>query len=264
MDNTKNKNDHPSESFLRPDIFPTVWCAGCGIGTAVYSVAQASQEAGISQQDLRVISGVGCTGKIAECLQPQTYSIVDGNIMDYAVKLKQKEPDAKICVFLNNADLFVTGAAGLIKAGKEQAELTVIVFNNCIYTVSRDQAFPLTPFIRKSANNEHELPFNIPHMAVSVGAAYVARWTPLRTGWLKNSLQEAFSISGLSVIEMLSPCLIFEGNSGRLLDTVERMEFFNENSVIDLQVPTERLDLRLQKKIIIGTFKSPLEATVEG
>jgi len=262
MDKTKKNIDHPIESFLRPDIFPTVWCSGCGIGTAVYSMFKASQEAGVSQQNLRIVSGVGCTGKIAECLQPQTYSIVDGNIMDYAVELKQKEPDSKVCVFLNNADLFVTGAAGLINAGKAKANLTVLVFNNCIYTVSRDQVFPLTPFIRKSVDNEYDLPFNIPHLAVSIGADYVARWTPLRTGWLKNSLLEAFSISGLSVIEMLSPCLIFEGNSGRLLDSVERMEFFNEKSEISLNVPTERLDLRLQEKIIIGTFKSPLEITV--
>ena len=129
-----------------------------------------------------------------------------------------------------------------------------IYINNLIYALSKDQAFPLTPYMRTSTQGEFEIPFNIPYMACSIGASYVARWTPIRAGWMKQSFVESFSVKGLSVIEVLSPCLIYDSTTGRILDPVERMAFYNDNSEIQFWVPIKNLDIRRQKKIIIGKF----------
>jgi len=81
---------HPADSFLHADSFPSVWCPGCGIGTAVYAFIEAIKEENIGLNKIGVVSGIGCTGKVTECLKLKTYSVADGNAVDYAVQLKKK------------------------------------------------------------------------------------------------------------------------------------------------------------------------------
>jgi len=245
---------HPTDYFLASDIFPTVWCPGCGIGTAVYSFFEACKEKDIERDDLYIISGVGCTGKIAEFLCLPSCSVTDGHIIEKAVYINEHNPEKKIVVFLNNADFLISGGRELKKAKKKKLNILIIYINNLIYALSRDQAFPLTPYMRTSTQGEFEIPFNIPFMACSIGASFVARWTPIKAGWMKQSFVESFSVKGLSVIEVLSPCLIYDSTTGRILDPVEKMAFYNDNSEIQFWVPIKNLDIRRQKKIIIGKF----------
>jgi 2-oxoglutarate/2-oxoacid ferredoxin oxidoreductase subunit beta len=245
---------HPTDYFLVSDIFPTVWCPGCGIGTAVYSFFEACKEKDIDRDDLYIISGMGCTGKISEFLCLSSSSITDGHIIEKAVHINEKNPDKKIVVFLNNADFLISGGEELKKAKKRGLNILIIYINNFIYALSKDQAFPMTPYMRRSKKGEFEIPFNIPYMAYSIGASFVARWTPIRAGWMKHSFVESFSVQGLSLIELISPCLIYDANTGRILDPVEKMAFYNDNSEIQFWVPVKNLDLRRQKTIIIGKF----------
>jgi len=245
---------HPTDYFLVSDIFPTVWCPGCGIGTAVYSFFEACKEIDIDRDDLYIISGMGCTGKISEFLCLSSSSITDGHIIEKAVRIDEENPDKKIIVFLNNADFLISGGEELKKAKKRNLNILIIYINNFIYALSKDQAFPMTPYMRQSSKGDFEIPFNIPYMACSIGASFVARWTPIRAGWMKQSFVESFSVQGLSLIELVSPCLIYDANTGRILDPVEKMAFYNDNSEIQFWVPVKNLDLRRQKKIIIGKF----------
>jgi len=245
---------HPADSFLHADSFPSVWCPGCGIGTAVYAFIEAIKEENIGPNKIGVVSGIGCTGKVAECLKLKTYSVTDGNVVDYAVQLKKKNQDLTVAVFLNNADFLLSGAKDFIEAGKRRANLIVIYVNNFICPISENKVFPITPFMRMSIDNEFELPFNIPHLAKSCGAGYIARWTPIHAGWMKYSIIEAISKKGFSVIEVVSPCLIYNASDGRIQDAIDRMKFYNDNSVMKNEEPTESLDLRSQNKVIVGKF----------
>jgi len=245
---------HPTDSFLVSDTFPTVWCPGCGIGTAVYNFFEACKEKSIDREDLYIISGVGCTGKIPEILCFSSSAETDGHIIEKATRIDENNPDKKIVVFLNNADFLISGGEELKKAKKRELNILIIYINNFIYALSKDRAFPMTPYMRQSTHGNFEIPYNIPYMACSLGASFVARWTPIRAGWMKQSFVESFSVKGLSLIEVISPCLIYDANTGRILDPVERMAFYNDNSEIQFWVPLENLDIRRQKKIIIGKF----------
>ncbi|MBD3415144.1 MAG: hypothetical protein GF421_12045 [Candidatus Aminicenantes bacterium] len=245
---------HPTDAFLISDIFPTVWCPGCGIGTAVNSFFEACKEKDIDREDLYILSGAGCTGKISEFLSLSSESITDGHIIEKAVHINENDPDKKIVLFLNNADFLISGGEELKKARKKKLNVLIVYINNFIYALSRDKAVPMTPYMRKSTLGEFEIPYNIPYMAHSIGASFVARWTPIRAGWMKQSFVESFSVKGLSVIEIISPCLIYDANTGRILDPVERMAFYNDFSEIRFWVPIKDLDIRRQKKIIVGKF----------
>lgn len=247
---------HPTDAFLKPESFPSVWCPGCGIGTALYCFLEAGREAGISPEQMRVVTGIGCTGAVSECLGLESSPVTETSPVRFAVELEQKNPESKIAVFLNNADWMRSGGVGLREAGRRKSSIMVIAINNLVYAVSRENASPMTPYMRKSADGRFDLPFNLPEMACAYGADFVARWTPLRAGWLKDSLTTAFSIqTGPSLLEVISPCLLFDVNGGRILDSVERMKFYNDFSEIRFWTPPGNLDLRRQKRVYLGVFR---------
>ena len=61
IDDTVN----PVEPFLRTDRMPHIWCPGCGIGTTVNSFARALIDSKIDLESLALVSGIGCTGRVA-------------------------------------------------------------------------------------------------------------------------------------------------------------------------------------------------------
>ena len=240
-------------SFLHPGSLPSVWCPGCGIGTTVNTLIQVLSGIDADRGGLKIVSGIGCTGKVAEYMKFGSPEIPDGSAMRYASE-EAREPGTRVVVFLNNADLLVTDPEEFVEAGKNKANILVIHINNLIYCITENELIPTTPFIRNTWVTDHVLPFNVPRFAERCGAGYVARWTPLRVGWLSYSINEAISRTGLSVIEMISPCVIYNTNDGKMGDPVDRLRFYHENSVMRQFESTDELDLRDSNGIIIGKF----------
>lgn len=243
------------ETYISEKAFPSVWCPGCGIGTVLYALLSAVQSTSLDPGMVRIVTGAGCAGKINEMLTLKTISVKNGLVIDRALRALKKEPLSTVVAILSNPDFLLSGARDFIRSCKKNDRIIAIFINNFIYATSRDHIRPITPFMRSSFDGKHELPFNIPSLANSCGASYIARWTPLRAGWLKYSLIDAFNCPAFSVIEVVSPCLIFEVNNGRIRDTVERMNFYNENTNMDERDAWEKLDLRAHGKIVIGKLK---------
>jgi len=245
---------HPSDSYLRVDAIPSVWCSGCGIGLVVHTFIQTLKYLRFDLNKLCVVSGLGCTGKIAEYLNLPSFITTNSNLFEYAGQLKSKNAGSKIIVFSNNADFLVSGAKDFIEIGKKNIDLTVIHINNIIYTITENGIFPNTPFRRMVTGQSDELPFNIPHLAKSCGAQYVARWTPLRAGWLMYSIIDTILKGNFSVIEVVSPCVTYYANRDQMGDAVERMAFYDHFAIMKPGESTENLDLRAHDRLIIGKF----------
>ena len=56
---------NPTDPFLRMDRIPHIWCPGCGIGTSVNAFSRALIDAKIDLKNLAIVSGIGCTGRVA-------------------------------------------------------------------------------------------------------------------------------------------------------------------------------------------------------
>ena len=250
------EEQHPVDPLLHTDSIPSGWCSGCGIGIVVNTFVQAVNKMDIDAEKIHVVSsGIGCTGKVDQYLSFKSYKMTDGNVIAYATDLAVKKPDIKVVLFLNDTDFIASNIDDFIKAGKKGTRILVIYINNYIYRIFMEhKALPQTPFLKDSSKDKNVSPFNIPLLAKLSGADYVARWTQLHIRRLMFSIEDALSTEGFSVIEVISPCLMYYMNTENVGELIDRMGVYEDNSIIKHNEPTENLDIRAQQQIIVGKF----------
>lgn len=248
---------HPLDNFLRMDRMPHIWCSGCGIGTAVNCFVRAITKTNIDPDQIFIVSGIGCTGRVAGYLNLDSFHTTHGRAIPFATGMKLANPSLKVVVFSGDGDLIAIGGNHFIHAARRNIDIIVICVNNFNYAMTGGQMAPTThktAVATTSPYGNFETPFNLPHLADSCGAVYVARWTTFHFAQLIRSIKEAFSKKGFSFIEVIAPCPTIYDRRNRLGDGLKRMKFFKEKSVRKHDADTRELDLSLKEEIIVGKF----------
>jgi 2-oxoglutarate ferredoxin oxidoreductase subunit beta len=245
------------EPLLRMDRIPHIWCPGCGIGTTVTAFIAALEKSGLDLDRTCVVSGIGCTGRVAGYINLPAFHTTHGRAIPFATGLKLGRPEANVIVFSGDGDLVSIGGNHFIHAARRNINLTVICVNNFIYAMTGGQVAPtspLTSYATTSPYGNFETPVNIPRLAEAAGASYVARWTALHVRRLTDSIVEGLRKPGFSLIEVISPCAMYYSRINRLGDGLSMMKFYHENSLIRHGEPTKNLDIGFQERIIVGKF----------
>ena len=242
---------------LRMDRMSHIWCPGCGIGSEVNAFAEAVKRSGIDPDKLAVVSGIGCTGRVAGYVDFDSIHTTHGRAIPVATGLKLARPDMKVVVFSGEGDLTGIGGNHFIHAARRNMDIVVICNNNFTYGMTGGQVTPTTPHSAISSTTpfgNHEYPFNLPFLADAAGATYIARWTSMHSRNLVQSIEEALSRKGFSFIEIISPCTTLYLRRNRLGDGVDALQFYQENAVLKHGADTRDLAIDFQEKIIIGKF----------
>ncbi len=248
---------HTKDDLLRTERLPHIWCPTCGIGTAVSCFINAIRTTEIPLEKFAVVSGIGCTGRVAGYVYLDSFHTTHGRAMPFAVGLHLARPDMKIVVFSGDGDLVAIGGNHLLHTTRRNFDITVICINNFIYGMTGGQLAPTTPETAKTTTSpygSHEYPLNIPHVVAACGAAYVSRWTILHIKRLTRAIREAILKPGFSFVEVIAPCSTLYARKNKLGSGTELMQFYHDNSEINHDANLEDLDLRFQEKIICGNF----------
>jgi len=248
---------HPKDTMLRDERLPHIWCPTCGIGTAVACFVEALRESGIPEEKVVVISGIGCTGRVAGYLRLDSYHTTHGRALPFATGLCLAKPELKVVVFSGDGDIVAIGGNHLINSARRNMNITVICVNNFIYGMTGGQLAPTTPPTAKTTTSPYgntETPFNVPHLVASCGATYVARWTVLHIRRLKKAMTEALKKKGFSFIEVIAPCSTLYARKNRLGTGFDLMKFYHDNSEIRHGADTCDVQIGFQDKIIVGKF----------
>ncbi len=254
---TMKTTHHPMENLLRTDRLPHIWCPGCGIGIAVTALAAALEKARIDLNKVCIVSGIGCTGRVAGYVKLDSFHTTHGRAIPFATGIKLANPDLKVIVFSGDGDLIAIGGNHFIHAARRNIDMIVICVNNFIYAMTGGQVAPTTPLSAYATTSPYgcvEPPFNIPYIADSAGAVYVARWTALHVRRLANSIVDTLHKTGFSLIEVISPCAQYYSRINRLGDGIDMMRFYHANAEIRHGEDTKNLDIRFQSNIICGKF----------
>ena len=261
MTAVKVADEHPLDKIIRADRMPHIWCPGCGIGIVMRCYAQAILDSQVPIDQHVVISGIGCSGRVAGYMNIDSYHTTHGRAIPFAVGMKLAKPELLTTVFSGDGDLTAIGGNHLIHAARRNVEVKVICVNNFNYGMTGGQVGPTTPkgaFGTTAPYGNPELPFNLPYLLAASGANFVARWTTLHVRQIREDILYAFTRPGFSFIEVLAPCPVGFGKSNNIEDGLEEMELYRQRCelVIDGDVRADDLniDLREDKPIYIGRF----------
>lgn len=204
---------HPMDELLRGERLPHIWCQGCGLGTSLTTFIRALQWLEKNKDwdldKVAVVSGIGCTGRIAGYVRLDSFHTTHGRAIPFATGLKLANPDLKVIVMSGDGDIAGIGGNHFIHAARRNLDITVVCVNNFNYGMTGGQVGPTTPHEARAVTAQYgnfEYPFNLPYLAAASGASYVARWTVLHARQLEWTLREALDHPGFSFVEVIAPC----------------------------------------------------------
>jgi 2-oxoglutarate/2-oxoacid ferredoxin oxidoreductase subunit beta len=248
---------NPVEPFLRTDRMPHIWCPGCGIGTTVNCFTRALIESKVDLDHLALISGIGCTGRVAGYVKLDSFHTTHGRAIPFATGMKLANPKLNVVVYSGDGDLSAIGGNHLIHAARRNVDIKVICVNNLVYAMTGGQSAPTTPgkaITSTMPYGSYEPSFNLPHLVDAAGAVYVARWTTFHVRQLARSMSEAFKKKGFCFIEVLSPCPTLYQRRNKMGDGLDTMKYYKEKSKIRHGAPTPEVGLTLNGEIVVGKF----------
>jgi 2-oxoglutarate ferredoxin oxidoreductase subunit beta len=248
---------NPAEDYLRMDRFPHIWCSGCGIGTVVRSFIGALQKSKLVLDKVSIVSGIGCTGRVAGYIKLDSFHTTHGRAIPFATGLKLGNPDLKVVVFSGDGDIVGIGGNHFIHAARRNMDITVICVNNFNYAMTGGQVAATTPTLANASTAPYgnfEYAFSLPYLAEASGATYIARWTALHIRRVTKSMQEALNKRGFSFVEVITPCVTLYARRNRLGDGLNLLRYYYDNADIQHGADTRTLDIGYQDKIVVGKF----------
>ena len=248
---------NPVMPYLRQERIPHIWCPGCGIGTTVNCFTRALTESGMDLDQIAVVSGIGCTGRVAGYLNLDSFHTTHGRAIPFATGLKLANPKLKVVVYSGDGDLTAIGGNHFMHAARRNMDLMVVCVNNFTYGMTGGQVAPTTPLGAKQTTmpfGNYEQPFNLPFLADACGAVYVARWTVFHVRQLAKAMLEGLKKRGFVFIEAISPCPTLYSRRNKRGDGIDELKYYKQNSIVKNGANTQEVGLTFDGKIVVGKF----------
>jgi len=222
------------EKYLCMDRLPHMWCPGCGNGILVKSIINAIEELKLNQDNVVIVSGIGCSSRAASYLNFDSIHTLHGRAIPVATGIKLAKPEINVIVITGDGDCMSIGGNHFIHGARRNIDLTVVIFNNNIYGMTGGQASPLTPHGKKATTAPYGLvdsPFDVCEVAKAAGATYVARATSYNPRMLTNLIADGINNKGFSVIEGITQCPTNYGRKNNSGDAFKMLQQIGKNSV---------------------------------
>jgi 2-oxoglutarate ferredoxin oxidoreductase subunit beta len=217
--------------YIRERFFPHIWCAGCGHGIVLNGLIRAIDRLGLPKNDIVMVSGIGCSSRIAGYLDFHTMHTLHGRALAFATGVKLGRPDLNVIVPMGDGDALAIGGNHFIHAARRNIDITAIVMNNRIYGMTGGQYSPLSGFGAMATTAPYsniDQSFDVAALASAAGATFVARATTYHVQQMTEIIQEAILHKGFSVVEIMSQCPTYFGRKNRQGDAVDMLKFMQK------------------------------------
>ena len=214
--------------------FPTIYCAGCGIGIVMGSLIRAIDHLDISNDQVALVSGIGCTARMPVYMDFNTLHTTHGRALAFATGLKVARPDLHVIAIMGDGDALAIGGNHFIHAARRNIGVTAIVVNNSIYGMTGGQYSPTTPIGDLAATAPYgnfEPSFPICELAIAAGATYVARSTVFHALELDKYFKEAIHRDGFNIVEAVSYCHTTHGRLNKKGTAADMLRALKDNSI---------------------------------
>jgi 2-oxoglutarate/2-oxoacid ferredoxin oxidoreductase subunit beta len=192
------------------------WCPGCGDYVILATVRSFLPELGLRRENLMFVSGIGCSSRFPYYLDAYGIHSIHGRAPAIATGLAVTRPDLSVWVVTGDGDALSIGGNHLIHALRRNVNLTILLFNNRIYGLTKGQYSPTSQvgMVTKSTPmGSIDHPFNTLSLALGAEATFAARALDSDRKGLTEVLRAAAAHRGTSFVEILQDCPIFNDGS---------------------------------------------------
>ncbi len=234
------------------------WCPGCPNFLIKRAVEKAlgNLMKDYPKEDFVIVTDIGCSSKMYDYINLSGFYGLHGRAIPAAFGMAVANPKLKIMVFAGDGGTYNEGISHFIHACRYNADMTIIVHNNQVFSLTTGQstATTETDFVEKThPYGVKEKPVNPVLLALESGAGFVARASALDIEHTAKIIEEAVRHPGFSFVDILQPCLTYHDNSKFLKENTFKMSLdsFSFSEAVD---EARKWDYNSESKVGIGIF----------
>ena len=197
--------DYKSDQYVR-------WCPGCGDHSIVAVLQRAMATLRVPPHETVVISGIGCSSRLPYYMNAYGFHTIHGRAAAIASGAKRANPKLNILQVSGDGDALAIGGNHFIHAIRRNVDITILLFNNEIYGLTKGQYSPTTKLGTKTKTSPYgtiEHPFNPGELCIGAQGKFFARSIDTSVNLTAEILETAVKHQGTSVVEVLQNCVIF-------------------------------------------------------
>jgi pyruvate ferredoxin oxidoreductase beta subunit len=201
--------ERTGEDFT-PAIEPqATWCPGCGDFSVLKALKGAMPELGRSPEEVLLVTGIGCSGKLSSYFESYGYHAIHGRTLPIARAAKLANPGLEVVAAGGDGDGYGIGGNHFTHTARENHDMTYIVFNNEIFGLTKGQTSPTSPKGHTSKVQPHgtaKMPVRPLSLGHAAGASFIARTAAVNPNQAKEILVEAIDHDGFAHVDFLTQC----------------------------------------------------------
>ncbi len=199
------KKDWTSDQEVR-------WCPGCGDYSVLTAVQMLMPELGVKREDTVFVSGIGCASRFPYYMNTYGMHSIHGRAPAIATGLAVARPDLHVWVITGDGDGLSIGGNHLIHALRRNVNLTIVLFNNQIYGLTKGQYSPTSEVGKVTKSTPFgsvDQPFNPISLALGAEATFVARTHDMDRKHMVETFRRAHEHRGAAFVEVYQNCNVF-------------------------------------------------------
>jgi 2-oxoglutarate ferredoxin oxidoreductase subunit beta len=188
------------------------WCPGCGDYSILTAVQLLMPELGVKREDTVFVSGIGCSSRFPYYMNTYGVHSVHGRAPALATGLAVARPDLDVWVITGDGDALSIGGNHLMHALRRNVNLTIILFNNQIYGLTKGQYSPTSEpgkVTKSTPFGSLDHPYNPISLALGAEATFVARTHDLDRKHMMETFRRAHAHRGAALVEVYQNCNVF-------------------------------------------------------
>ena len=188
------------------------WCPGCGDYAVLAAVQGFLPDLGLRRENIVFISGIGCSSRFPYYLDTYGMHSIHGRAPAIATGIATTREDLSVWVVTGDGDALSIGGNHPIHAMRRNVNMTILLFNNRIYGLTKGQYSPTSEpgkVTKSTPVGSVDHPFNPVSLALGAEATFVARTVDSDRKHLTSVLSAAAAHRGTALVEIFQNCPIF-------------------------------------------------------
>lgn len=139
---TLSAEDQPQKSKDFTSDQEVRWCPGCGDYVILNTIRNFLPDLGLRRENIVFISGIGCSSRFPYYLETYGFHSIHGRAPAIATGLALAREDLSVWVVTGDGDALSIGGNHLIHALRRNVNITILLFNNRIYGLTKGSTRP--------------------------------------------------------------------------------------------------------------------------